>query len=142
MDIVPKSVRSRIMSSIKGSNTNPEVEVRKWLHSKGLRFRLHMKTLPGKPDIVMPRWRIVILVNGCFFHNHENCKQAYIPKTRTDWWVAKFEKNKIRDRMVSEELEKKGWKVIVVWECEVKDGSYKNRLETIFRMDALNSKNI
>lgn len=108
------------MSRIRGKNTGPEVTVRKILHAAGFRFRLHVKGLPGKPDIVLPKWRTVIFVHGCFWHRHVGCKEATTPKTRTEWWQEKFDKNVANDLQKQHALEAEGWKVIVVWECELK----------------------
>lgn len=118
-DHLDKAKRSWNMSRIRGKNTKPEIAVRKMLHAAGFRFRLHVKDLPGKPDIVLPKWRTVIFVHGCFWHRHEGCKDASTPKTRTEWWLEKFEKNVANDLKKRGALEAAGWKVIVVWECEV-----------------------
>lgn len=125
MDIVNSAKRSQMMSCIKSKNTRPEVEVRRWLHSNGLRFRIHRKDLPGCPDIVLPKKRTIILVHGCFFHRHENCHLAYVPKTRTEWWLAKFEKNTKRDNKNILQLRDLGWEVLVIWECQVRDETFK-----------------
>jgi len=113
--------RSRNMSAIKSKNTKPEIKVRKVLHSMGYRFRLHVKDLPGSPDIVLPKYKTVIFVHGCFWHRHKNCKYASTPKTRQEFWEAKFRENCNRDRLNQEDLFSKGWKIIIVWECEIKD---------------------
>ena len=121
--------RSRNMSAIKSKNTKPEIKVRKVLHSMGYRFRLHRKDLPGSPDIVLPKYKTVILVHGCFWHRHENCKYASTPKTRQEFWEAKFRENINRDKLNQENLSSKGWKIIIVWECEIKDKDFDlNRL--------------
>ena len=121
--------RSRNMSAIKSKNTKPEIAVRKLLHSMGYRFRLHRKDLPGSPDIVLPKYKTVIFVHGCFWHRHENCKYASTPKTRQEFWEAKFRDNINRDKLNQENLSSKGWKIIVVWECEIKDKDFDlNRL--------------
>ena len=111
------------MAAIKSKNTKPEIEVRKMLHSLGYRFRLHRKDLPGKPDIVLPKYKIAIFVNGCFWHQHENCKHARIPKTNRDFWKKKLEGNKLRDKLKQSQLKDLGWKIINVWECEIKNES-------------------
>ena len=116
--------RSRNMSAIKSKNTKPEIKVRKVLHSMGYRFRLHRKNLPGSPDIVLPKYKTVIFVHGCFWHRHENCKYASTPKTRQEFWEAKFRENINRDKLNQENLSSKGWKIIVVWECEIKDKDF------------------
>ncbi len=113
--------RSRNMSAIKSKNTKPEITVRKLLHSMGYRFRLHKKDLPGSPDIVLPKYKTVIFVHGCFWHRHQNCKYASNPKTRKEFWEAKFRENINRDKKHQENLSSMGWKIIIVWECEIKD---------------------
>ena len=120
-DIFSTEKRSDVMSKIKSKNTKPEKVVRSLLFSLGYRFRLYVKDLPGKPDIVLPKYKTVILVNGCFWHGHEKCKDAGIPKTNSDFWYDKISKNKERDKRVSNELEQAGWKVLVVWECQIND---------------------
>lgn len=108
------------MSRIKGKDTKIEVEVRKYLFSKGYRFRKNDKRYPGKPDIVLPTYHVAIFVHGCFWHRHEGCKDATTPKTRTEFWLEKFDKNVKNDRIKQEKLRELGWKVIVIWECEIK----------------------
>jgi DNA mismatch endonuclease (patch repair protein) len=121
--------RSRNMSAIKSKNTKPEIKVRKVLHSMGYRFRLHSKDLPGSPDIVLPKYKTVIFVHGCFWHRHQNCKYASTPKTRQEFWNKKFNENINRDKINQENLSSKGWKIIIVWECEIKDKDFDlNRL--------------
>ena len=127
-DVVTEEKRSWIMSRIKGKNTQPEILVRKFLHKTGYRFRIHRKDLPGKPDIVLPKYKVVIFVHGCFWHRHENCKYSSIPKTHTEFWEEKFRRNIERDQKNISNLESLGWRVIVVWECEVKDLSYRETL--------------
>ena len=106
------------MSRIRSKNTGPEKSVRSMLHRMGFRFRLHVAGLPGRPDIVLPKYRTVILVHGCFWHRHPGCKYAYTPKSRKAFWQKKFEANLKRDERVMAELRALGWKVIIVWECE------------------------
>lgn len=108
------------MSRIKGKDTKIEVEVRKYLFSKGYRFRKNDKRYPGKPDIVLPKYHVAIFVHGCFWHRHEGCKDATTPKTRTEFWLEKFDKNVKNDQIKQEKLRELGWKVIVIWECELK----------------------
>lgn len=120
-DIFSTEKRSDVMSKIKSKNTKPEKVVRSLLFSLGYRFRLHVKDLPGKPDIVLPKYKTVVLVNGCFWHGHENCKDAGIPKTNSQFWYDKISKNKERDKRVLNELEQAGWKVLVIWECQIND---------------------
>lgn len=112
--------RSWNMSRIKGKDTKIEVEVGKYLFSKGYRFRKNDKRYPGKPDIVLPKYHVAIFVHGCFWHRHEGCKDATTPKTRTEFWLEKFDKNVKNDRIKQEKLRELGWKVIVIWECEIK----------------------
>ena len=119
--------RSWNMSRIKGKDTKIEVEVRKYLFSKGYRFRKNDKRYPGKPDIVLPKYHVAIFVHGCFWHRHEGCKDATIPKTRTEFWLEKFVKNVKNDQIKQEKLRELGWKVIVIWECELK----KNFMKTM-----------
>ena len=113
--------RSRNMSAIKSKNTKPEIKVRKVLHSMGYRFRLHSKDLPGSPDIVLPKYKTVIFVHGCFWHRHQNCKYASTPKTRQEFWNKKFNDNILRDKKNLEILSSLGWKIIIIWECETKN---------------------
>ena len=123
--------RARNMSAIKSKNTKPEIAVRKLLHSMGYRFRLHRKDLPGSPDIVLPKYKKVIFVHGCFWHRHENCKYASTPKTRQEFWEAKFLENIKRDKLNQANLSSKGWKIIIVWECEIKDKDFDLNLSLI-----------
>jgi len=118
-DIVSPFERSRMMAGIKGRNTKPEVFLRQVLHRAGLRFRLHSKDLPGRPDIVLAKYKAAIFVNGCFWHGHENCKHFRLPKSRTEFWKAKIEANISRDKRQLEALETLGWKTFVIWECSL-----------------------
>ena len=117
------------MAAVTSKNTQPEVAVRRFLHALGYRFRLHRKDLPGKPDIVMPKLRTCIFVHGCFWHRHTGCRYATTPKTRSEFWKAKFSRNVERDLENVQALEALGWKVLVVWECEVRLGA--GRLEEL-----------
>ncbi|MGC4130285.1 MAG: DNA mismatch endonuclease Vsr [Bergeyella sp.] len=119
-DVHSKAVRSYNMSRIRGKDTKPELLVRKFLFASGLRYRLYDKKLPGKPDIILPKYKTIIFIHGCFWHGHENCKYFVIPKTRTDFWLDKIEGNKKRDKENIEQLKSKGWNVITVYECELK----------------------
>lgn len=130
-DVHNIETRSFNMSMIKGKNTKPEILVRKFLHKNGFRFRLNYSKLPGKPDIVLPKYKTVIFVNGCFWHGHEGCKYFVIPKTRTEWWVNKINKTKERDKIISDKLEKLGWKVLVIWECELKPNNFEKSLNNL-----------
>lgn len=120
MDIVDKATRSRMMSGIRGTNTAPERALRRALHGFGLRFRLHGKLLPGKPDIVSRRYGALIYVHGCFWHRHSGCRFTTTPKTRQSFWSAKFEANVRRDAKVRDEALKLGWRVATVWECSLR----------------------
>jgi DNA mismatch endonuclease (patch repair protein) len=119
-DVHSKVVRSYNMSQIKGKNTKPEMVVRKFLFANGFRYRLHVKTLPGKPDIVLPKYKTVVFVNGCFWHAHDGCKYYVIPKTRTVWWLNKLSINKQKDIDNFSKLVASGWKIITIFECELK----------------------
>lgn len=120
MDVHDKKTRSYNMSQIKGKNTKPEELVRKYLFSQGFRYRKNDKKLPGSPDIVLPKYKTVIFVNGCFWHGHEGCKHFVWPKSNEEFWKNKIETNIARDKKKTEALESLGWNVIVVWECELK----------------------
>jgi len=120
MDIYSQLKRSQIMSKVHSKDTKPEMLVRRHLHALGFRYRLHSSKLPGHPDIVLPKWHTVIFINGCFWHRHEGCKQATMPKSNIEFWQAKFNKNVDRDRKSHDALEAAGWHVIVLWECEIK----------------------
>lgn len=108
------------MSRVRAKDTTPELRVRKAAHALGLRFRLHRKDLPGSPDLVFPRHRTAIFVHGCFWHRHAGCSKASMPKTRADFWQTKFDANVERDARAIESLERLGWRVAIIWECEVK----------------------
>ncbi len=120
-DVHDKKTRSKNMAAIKGKDTKPEMLVRKFLFAHGYRYTLHDKKLPGKPDIVLPKYRIVIFVHGCFWHGHKNCKYFTIPKTRTAWWKNKIEYNSANDKKNIKLLKKDNWKVIEIWECKLKN---------------------
>lgn len=118
-DVVDSATRSKWMAGIRGRDTKPEVAVRSFLHRAGLRFRVNVRNLPGRPDIVLPKWRTVVLVHGCFWHRHRDCKYAYTPKSRRDFWTGKFRDNVDRDRRNIDQLRQQGWRVLVVWECKI-----------------------
>lgn len=122
-DIVSSEKRSSMMAGIRGRNTKPELRVRKELFAEGYRYRLHRQGLPGTPDIVLPGRRIAVFVNGCFWHGHQPCKLARIPATRTAFWVEKLEQNRRRDSRVISSLLDLSWRVLVVWECFVRESS-------------------
>ena len=129
MDIVSSEKRSRMMSAIGGKDTRPELKVRSYLHSRGFRFRLHARNLPGRPDMVFPKYRTVVFVHGCFWHRHDGCNLAYHPKTNVDFWEKKFQANVERDLRNLQELEKDGWKVLIIWECELSGSDALTQLE-------------
>lgn len=126
-DVHNSKTRSYNMSQIKGKNTIPEISVRKFLFKKGLRYKLHDGSLPGTPDIVLPKYKTVVFVNGCFWHGHKECKKFVIPKTRTDFWLTKIQKNVMNDKKNEELLSNIGWKVLTIWECQLKDPKTLNR---------------
>ncbi|MDB5003890.1 MAG: vsr 1 [Mucilaginibacter sp.] len=130
-DVHSKETRSFNMSRIQCKDTKPEMLVRKYLFSKGFRYRLHDKKLPGKPDLVLPMYKTAIFINGCFWHGHDNCKKGGVPKTRTEWWLKKINLNKTRDANVIKKLSEVGWKTITVWECELKGLMLKKNLDKI-----------
>jgi DNA mismatch endonuclease (patch repair protein) len=131
-DIVSTEKRTEMMRGIRARNTRPEILVRQWLHRHGYRFRLHRRDLPGTPDIVLPRYRTAILVMGCFWHRHSGCRLAYTPKSNVERWEAKFAENQERDRRKLAALEALGWRVLIVWECEVRSGDYERKLAEAF----------
>ncbi|TWG92022.1 T/G mismatch-specific endonuclease [Mesorhizobium sp. J18] len=118
-DIVPADVRSRMMSGIRGTNTKPELLLRKGLHALGFRFRLHDRSLPGKPDIVLPRYRAVMFAHGCFWHGHD-CHLFKMPSTRPEFWQAKIDRNRAVDARSEAALEEAGWRLAIIWECALK----------------------
>jgi len=119
MDVWTTAKRSEVMSKIKSGNTKPEIILRKALFSKGYRFRLHQKSLPGKPDIILPKYRTVIFVHGCFWHYHQSCWEGKIPKSNTSFWKGKLARNIERDQQNEIKLTAIGWQVVIVWECEI-----------------------
>jgi DNA mismatch endonuclease, patch repair protein len=134
-DVVDKATRSRMMAGIKGKNTKPEIIVRKALHAAGFRFRLHDMKLPGKPDIVLPKYRAVVFVHGCFWHGHD-CRLFKLPKSRKAFWAAKIEGNKVRDVKTTLELVQANWRVLTIWECALV-GSAKLGMELIAKRSSL-----
>lgn len=122
MDIVSPEVRSGMMSGIRGKDTAPELKVRSFLHANGFRFRLHRKDLPGKPDIVLPKYKACVFVHGCFWHRHKGCKLASEPKSREEFWNKKFSENVARDLRNIKALKKAGWRVAILWECGLRKG--------------------
>ena len=139
-DVHSKATRSYNMSRIKGKNTKPEMLVRRFLHANGYRYRLHDKKLPGKPDIVLPKYKTVIFVHGCFWHGHKNlpvgrqgCKYFVVPKTRTEWWLNKINGNIANDAKAAKALKKEGWKIINLWECNLKSSKINKSLTTLLK---------
>ena len=131
MDVHDKKTRSYNMSCIKGKNTKPEEIVRKALFAKGFRYRKNDRRLPGTPDIVLPKYRTVIFVNGCFWHGHTGCKYYVVPKTNTEFWLNKINSNIDRDEKKASQLKKLGWRVITVWECELKKSALNDTIKRI-----------
>jgi DNA mismatch endonuclease (patch repair protein) len=121
MDIWSKQKRSEVMSRIRGKNTKPEMILRSQLFKRGFRFRVNKKDLPGKPDIVLPKYQTAIFVHGCFWHYHKDCREGRIPSTNTKFWKEKLERNIAKDEKNVEALKLKGWNVVVVWECEIEN---------------------
>lgn len=119
-DVVGAATRSRMMSGIKGKNTQPEMAVRRYLHASGYRFRLHRKDLPGQPDLVLPKYKLVIFIHGCFWHRHAGCFYATSPVSRKEFWQEKLTKNVERDQRQIEQLNDMGWRVLIIWECGLK----------------------
>lgn len=132
-DCHTKEQRSRNMAAIRSASTKPEQMLRHTLWHRGFRYRINEKRLPGRPDIVLPKYRTVVFVHGCFWHGHKDCKYYTVPKTNTEFWVAKVARNQERDQEVWRKLEAKGWSVIIVWECQLKKA---NLEETIARVAA------
>ena len=119
------------MSRIRSKDTKPEMLVRRFLHKNGFRYRLHVKTLPGKPDIVLSKYKTVIFIHGCFWHGHERCKYYVVPKTRTEWWLNKIGGNIANDNNAKAALQDAGWNIITIWECELKKSSLEETLKNL-----------
>lgn len=132
-DIVDAPTRSAMMAGIRGKNTKPEMLVRRSLHRSGFRFQLHRRDLPGRPDIVLPRYRTVVEVRGCFWHRHKGCRFAYMPKSNRAFWEAKLNGNRERDLRNLQKLRELGWRVIEVWECELADDQALEELPSLIR---------
>ena len=133
-DVHDTNTRSRNMAAIKGKNTKPGILVRRFLFANGFRYRLHDKKLPGKPDIVLPKFKTVIFVHGCFWHGHEGCKYFVVPKTRTEWWLNKINGNIERDLENIEKLKMINWNIITIFECELKKSIIKNTLHAMLKI--------
>jgi DNA mismatch endonuclease (patch repair protein) len=132
-DILSEEQRHRCMSRIKNKNTKPEILVRKFLFSKGFRFRLNKKDMPGKPDIVLPKYKTAIFINGCYWHGHENCKFSKLPETNREFWMNKINGNIKHDNIVREQLSTLGWNVITIWQCELKPKTKDNTLASLIK---------
>lgn len=126
-----KEQRSYNMKQIRAYDTKPELAVRKYLHSAGFRYRLYDRKMPGKPDLVLPKYKVVIFINGCFWHGHKNCKYAKIPVSNSNFWICKIEKNKERDKRNNNLLKKQGWSVFVIWECQLNKVKFTKTLDKI-----------
>lgn len=120
VDVVDRETRSRMMSNIKGRNTKPELMVRSLLHARGFRFRIHRKDLPGKPDIVLPKYKAIIFIHGCFWHGHQNCRLFRLPASRTEFWEAKISRNQENDIKAMHLLLDSGWRICTIWECAIR----------------------
>lgn len=136
MDTVSPEIRSRIMSRVRARDTLPERRVRSYLHRAGLRFRLHQRSLPGCPDIVLPKFRVAIFVNGCFWHQHPGCRKATLPKSNREFWAEKLRGNQERDAVALDALSKAGWKTKILWECEIDDRSLGRLVRWIVRVSS------
>jgi DNA mismatch endonuclease, patch repair protein len=144
-DVHSKATRSYNMSRIRSGNTKPEMLVRKFLHAQGFRYRLHGHSsspspsgragerLPGKPDMVLPKYKTAIFIHGCFWHGHKNCKYYVVPKTRTLWWLDKINRNKANDEKAVKALKKNGWKVVTIWECKLKPVKIEKTLASLLK---------
>ena len=132
-DVHDPFTRSYNMSRIRATNTKPEMLVRHFLHAQGFRYKLHDKKLPGKPDIVLPKYKTVIFIHGCFWHGHNNCKYYVVPKTRTDWGLNKIARNQANDIKAIKALKKEGWKIITLWECKLKPEKMDKTLVSLMR---------
>lgn len=130
-DVHSAETRSYNMSRIRSSNTKPEMQVRKFLFAHGFRYRLHDKKLPGKPDIVLPKYKTIIFVHGCFWHGHAGCRYFVVPRTRTEWWLNKINTNQTKDEQAVAKLQEAGWKIIIIWECELKKASLDNTMASL-----------
>lgn len=131
MDKMTPIQRSRCMSRIRGKNTKPEILVRKGLHARGFRFRLQDRRLPGRPDIVLAKYGVAVMVNGCFWHGHKGCRLASRPKSNAEYWEVKIARNRHRDEVTAAHLEALGWHVLTVWECELKPSVLEARLDAM-----------
>lgn len=131
-DTVSKQKRSEIMSHVTGKETKPEIMVRKYLFARGLRYRKNVKQLPGTPDIVFPKYKTAVFVNGCFWHGHKGCKYSHLPSTNLEYWEKKIADNLERDERKTRKLEKLGYRVLIVWQCQLKPNTKIETLETLY----------
>jgi DNA mismatch endonuclease, patch repair protein len=136
VDTVSVARRSEIMSRVRNKDTRPELYVRRLIHNAGFRYRLHVSKLPGRPDLVFPGRKKVIFVHGCFWHSHDGCHNARVPKSRADFWMSKLESNKERDERNMRALMDEGWKVLVIWECELRDLALLDRIKDFLEQRA------
>lgn len=130
-DVHNKDTRSYNMSRIRSKNTKPEIQVRRFWHFHGFRFRIHVDYLPGKPDIVLPKYKTIVLINGCFWHGHESCTFARIPKSNVDYWNKKLSNNIRKDAQQIQALQKIGWSIVIIWECQLKKAKQLATLEQL-----------
>jgi len=135
MDVHDKKTRSKNMAAIKSKDTKLELAVRKYLHNKGLRYTLHNKKLPGKPDLTLKRYNSVVFINSCFWHRHKKCKKAVMPKSNTEFWRDKLQKNVLRDRKNINLLKKQGWHVFLFWECQLKEKNLADFYQSIISQE-------
>jgi DNA mismatch endonuclease (patch repair protein) len=140
MDIVDRVTRSRMMAGIRGKDTKPELIVRSFLHHAGLRYRLHAK-LPGKPDLILPKYQTAVFVHGCFWHRHEGCRYATTPSSNSVFWKEKLVGNVNRDARVKQQLKKLGWRVLVIWSCQLKERELRKLVATIRKGSAKGNGN-
>jgi len=133
-DVHTKATRSYNMSRVKNKDTKPELLVRRFLHGQGFRYKLHDKSLPGRPDLVFPKYKTIIFIHGCFWHGHESCKYFSIPQTRTEWWLNKIDTNVRNDEKSVEALKAEGWKIVTVWGCELKPAKIRKTFKKLLRV--------
>lgn len=132
-DRLSPAERSALMAKVKGSDTKPEEKVRKALFCEGFRYRKNVARLPGKPDIVLAKYRAVVFVHGCFWHQHENCPEAVLPQTRQEYWIPKLRKNAERDLRNAERLKQNGWRIFIVWECELRPRLFQDTMNSLVK---------
>jgi DNA mismatch endonuclease (patch repair protein) len=133
-DVHNEITRSFNMSRVKSKDTKPEMLVRSFLHGKGFRYKLHDKNLPGKPDLVLPKYKTIVFIHGCFWHGHEGCKYFSVPQTRTDWWLNKIDTNIRNDQKSIKSLNEAGWKIVTIWGCELKPAKIEKTFRHLLRV--------